>query len=145
MTGDDMSQPAPVRAALRRPLAQWQGLPADMDRLLGIAGSRGLAVLEDAAQAHGASRNGRQAGSIGRAGAFSLQATKNLPTCGEGGLVTTTTMPDLGKLRASALRIRQHIVEMCASGRYWESHYMRLSPRMQRASAALAKAAITGE
>ncbi len=65
------------------------GLPADMDRLLGIAGARGLAVLEDAAQAHGASWNGRQVGSIGRAGAFSLQATKNLPTCGEGGMITT--------------------------------------------------------
>jgi dTDP-4-amino-4,6-dideoxygalactose transaminase len=65
------------------------GLPADMDRLLGIAAVRGLAVLEDAAQAHCATWKGRQVGSIGRAGAFSLQATKNLPTCGEGGMVTT--------------------------------------------------------
>ncbi len=65
------------------------GLPADMDRVLGIAERHGLAVIEDAAQAHGGTYRGRKVGSLGTAAAFSLQVTKNLPTCGEGGLVTT--------------------------------------------------------
>ncbi|MEV6980968.1 DegT/DnrJ/EryC1/StrS family aminotransferase [Sphaerisporangium sp. NPDC051017] len=64
------------------------GHPADMDALNAIARRHGLAVLEDAAQAHGAYYKGRPVGSLGDAAAFSLQVTKNLPTCGEGGLVT---------------------------------------------------------
>jgi dTDP-4-amino-4,6-dideoxygalactose transaminase len=65
------------------------GQPADMDALNAIAERHGLAVVEDAAQAHGASYHGQPVGSLGAVGAFSLQVTKNLPTCGEGGLVTT--------------------------------------------------------
>jgi dTDP-4-amino-4,6-dideoxygalactose transaminase len=65
------------------------GQPADMDALNAIAAAHGLAVIEDAAQAHGATYHGKQVGSLGRAAAFSLQVTKNLPTCGEGGLLTT--------------------------------------------------------
>ncbi|MGE5828509.1 MAG: DegT/DnrJ/EryC1/StrS family aminotransferase [Micromonosporaceae bacterium] len=65
------------------------GLPADMDALDGLARRHGLAVVEDAAQAHGATLHGRPVGGLGRIGAFSIQVTKNLPTCGEGGLVTT--------------------------------------------------------
>ena len=65
------------------------GLPAEMDRVLRIAERHRLAVIEDAAQAHGGTYRGRKVGSLGTAGAFSLQVTKNLPTCGEGGLVTT--------------------------------------------------------
>lgn len=65
------------------------GLPADMDRVVGIAERHRLAVIEDAAQAHGATYRGRKVGTLGTAAAFSLQVTKNLPTCGEGGLVTT--------------------------------------------------------
>jgi len=63
------------------------GLVADMDAIAAIAGRHGLAIVEDACQAHGATYNGRAAGSFGPA-AFSLYATKNLTT-GEGGLVTT--------------------------------------------------------
>lgn len=65
------------------------GAPADMDRLTDIARRHGLAVLEDAAQAPGATHHGRPVGGIGDAGAFSLQVTKNIPTCGEGGLFVT--------------------------------------------------------
>jgi dTDP-4-amino-4,6-dideoxygalactose transaminase len=64
------------------------GQPADMDAIGAIAAEHGLAVIEDAAQAPGASWRGRPVGSLGDAAAFSLQVTKNLPTCGEGGLVT---------------------------------------------------------
>jgi dTDP-4-amino-4,6-dideoxygalactose transaminase len=65
------------------------GLPADMDRVLEVARRHGLAVVEDAAQAHGATYGDRPVGGFGAAATFSLQVTKNLPTCGEGGLVTT--------------------------------------------------------
>ncbi|WP_066372146.1 DegT/DnrJ/EryC1/StrS family aminotransferase [Herbidospora mongoliensis] len=65
------------------------GAPADMDRLTEIARRHGLAVIEDAAQAPGATHRGRPVGGIGDAGAFSLQVTKNIPTCGEGGLLVT--------------------------------------------------------
>ncbi len=63
------------------------GLMADMDPLVAIAERHGLAIVEDAAQAHGASYRGRKAGQFGPA-MFSLYATKNLMT-GEGGLATT--------------------------------------------------------
>ena len=63
------------------------GLPADMDALMPLARQHGLAVVEDAAQAHGARVNGRAVGSFG-VGCFSFYATKNV-MCGEGGMITT--------------------------------------------------------
>jgi perosamine synthetase len=63
------------------------GLPADMVALSRLASDRGLAIVEDAAQAIGATVAGRPVGSFGL-GCFSLYATKNLTT-GEGGVVTT--------------------------------------------------------
>lgn len=63
------------------------GLVADMDMIRAIADRHGLAVVEDACQAHGATFRGRKAGSFGH-GAFSLYATKNMTTA-EGGFVTT--------------------------------------------------------
>jgi dTDP-4-amino-4,6-dideoxygalactose transaminase len=63
------------------------GLVADMDMIRAIADRHGLAVVEDACQAHGATYRDRVAGSFGH-GAFSLYATKNMTTA-EGGFVTT--------------------------------------------------------
>ena len=63
------------------------GLVADMDMIQAIADRHGLAVVEDACQAHGATFRGRKAGSFGH-GTFSLYATKNMTT-GEGGFITT--------------------------------------------------------
>ncbi|MET7638028.1 DegT/DnrJ/EryC1/StrS family aminotransferase [Streptomyces sp. NPDC005438] len=65
------------------------GLPADMTALRALADRHGLRLIEDAAQAQGATYQGRMAGSIGDINAVSLNVVKNLPTCGEGGLVTT--------------------------------------------------------
>ncbi|MGE3168427.1 MAG: DegT/DnrJ/EryC1/StrS family aminotransferase [Pyrinomonadaceae bacterium] len=66
----------------------FAGQPADMDELLSIAEERQLRVIEDCAHAHGASWNGKMAGSLGDFGSFSFQASKNL-TAGEGGFLTT--------------------------------------------------------
>jgi dTDP-4-amino-4,6-dideoxygalactose transaminase/acetyltransferase-like isoleucine patch superfamily enzyme len=73
------------------------GLPADMAAITALAHRHGLAIVEDAAQAHGAACEGRSVGSFG-VGTFSLYGTKNI-TCGEGGLVTTNDAEVARKLR----------------------------------------------
>ena len=65
------------------------GQTADMDPIIAIAHANGLAVLEDACQAHGAEYKGRRAGSIGDAGCFSFYPGKNLGAYGEAGCVVT--------------------------------------------------------
>ena len=65
------------------------GQPADMDPILDIARQYGLAVIEDACQAHGASYKDRKAGSLGTAGCFSFYPGKNLGAFGEAGAVVT--------------------------------------------------------
>ncbi len=64
------------------------GQPADMTAVSALAKDHDLLVLEDAAQAHAAEWEGKRAGSLGDAGAFSFYPTKNM-TSGEGGMVTT--------------------------------------------------------
>ena len=65
------------------------GRLADMPRIMAFARAHGLAVVEDAAQAHGAEIDGVRAGAFGDAGCFSFYPGKNLGACGEGGAVTT--------------------------------------------------------
>jgi dTDP-4-amino-4,6-dideoxygalactose transaminase len=62
------------------------GSPVDLDPLLALAARHGLAVVEDCAQAHGATYRGRPVGGLGDAGTFSFQSSKAM-TAGEGGLV----------------------------------------------------------
>ncbi|MGA7800313.1 MAG: DegT/DnrJ/EryC1/StrS family aminotransferase [Gammaproteobacteria bacterium] len=64
------------------------GHPADMDPIMDLARSRGIVVVEDAAEAHGALYKGRKAGSIGDVGCFSFYANKIITT-GEGGMLVT--------------------------------------------------------
>jgi dTDP-4-amino-4,6-dideoxygalactose transaminase len=66
------------------------GQTADMTRLQPIADDAGIRVIEDAAQAIGASHHGRRAGSWGDVGCFSFYPTKNLGGCGDGGMLTTS-------------------------------------------------------
>ena len=83
------------------------GLPADMDRIVPIAERHGLAIVEDAAQAHGASIGDRLVGSYG-VGCFSFYATKNIST-GEGGVITTNdgALADrMRVLRNQGMRVR---------------------------------------
>jgi dTDP-4-amino-4,6-dideoxygalactose transaminase len=66
------------------------GHMAEMDAILEIARARRIAVIEDAAQAHGAEYRGRRAGSMGNLGCFSFYPSKNLGACGEGGIIVTS-------------------------------------------------------
>lgn len=65
------------------------GLPAEMEAIMAIAEKRGLVVIEDAAQAHGARYNGTRVGGLGHAAAFSFYPAKNLGALGDGGAITT--------------------------------------------------------
>ena len=65
------------------------GAPAPLQEIMEIAGRHGLAVVEDAAQAHGAALDGRRTGTWGRAAAFSFYPGKNLGALGDGGAVVT--------------------------------------------------------
>ncbi|MBU8869977.1 MAG: DegT/DnrJ/EryC1/StrS family aminotransferase [Gemmatimonadales bacterium] len=65
------------------------GQPADMDAIQAIADKHGLAVIEDAAQGHGATYKGRKIGTIGKVACFSFYPGKNLGAYGDGGAVVT--------------------------------------------------------
>jgi dTDP-4-amino-4,6-dideoxygalactose transaminase len=85
------------------------GNPAEMGRIMEIAERHGLAVIEDAAQAHGTEIDGKRAGSWGT-GCFSFYPTKNITT-GEGGIVTTDDdcIADRARLlRAHGMRVRYY-------------------------------------
>jgi dTDP-4-amino-4,6-dideoxygalactose transaminase len=75
-----------TRAIIVVHLAGW---PCDMDPIMQLARERGIKVVEDCAQAHGAVYKGRKVGSIGDAGAFSFCQDKIMTTGGEGGMLTT--------------------------------------------------------
>jgi len=80
------------------------GQPADMDPINAIAAKHGIAIIEDACQAHGTKYKGRRAGSLGRAACFSFYPSKNLGACGEGGAVTT----DDAELAKKVRMLRDH-------------------------------------
>jgi dTDP-4-amino-4,6-dideoxygalactose transaminase len=90
------------------------GQTADMTAILEIAARHGIPVIEDAAQAHGATHRGRSAGSMGLAGCFSFYPGKNLGAAGDGGAVTTNDADVARKLRllrdwGSATKYRHEI------------------------------------
>jgi dTDP-4-amino-4,6-dideoxygalactose transaminase len=70
-------------------VAHLAGLPCDMDPIMGLARSRGLPVIEDCAQTHGALYKGRMAGTFGDVSAFSTMFGKHHASGGQGGLVFT--------------------------------------------------------
>jgi dTDP-4-amino-4,6-dideoxygalactose transaminase len=80
------------------------GLSADMTPILEIARKHKLAVIEDAAQAIGASYHGNAVGSLGNTGCFSFFPSKNLGGAGDGGMITTSD----SELARSMRMIRQH-------------------------------------
>jgi dTDP-4-amino-4,6-dideoxygalactose transaminase len=89
-------------------VVHWACAMADVPSITAFATGRDMAVIEDAAQAHGATWTGRGAGSMGRLGCFSMQHSKVL-TCGEGGAVVTSDddlVSRLEELRADSRRYR---------------------------------------
>jgi dTDP-4-amino-4,6-dideoxygalactose transaminase len=105
--GTGLIDPAAARAAIGPHTAailavQLYGQTCDMDALRAITEPRGLVLLEDAAQAHGARYRGRRAGSLGDAAAFSFYPSKNLGALGDGGAVCTDD--DLLAARVRRLR-----------------------------------------
>jgi dTDP-4-amino-4,6-dideoxygalactose transaminase len=101
--------PAQLDAAVTRRTAavivvHLYGQMPDMDALTRRAGRAGLVLIEDAAQAHGASWRGRRAGSFGRAGCFSFYPAKNLGAFGDAGAVVT----DDAELAARLRSLRDH-------------------------------------
>jgi dTDP-4-amino-4,6-dideoxygalactose transaminase len=118
------------------------GLPADMTAVAAIAGRHGLAVVEDAAQAHGAAVDGRPAGSFGL-GSFSFYATKNV-TAGEGGVVTTsdTALAErMRMLRNQGMRQRYAYEEVCRNLRLTDLQAAVAVPQLQRLAETTARRA----
>jgi dTDP-4-amino-4,6-dideoxygalactose transaminase len=76
------------------------GLPAEMDALTALARARGLRVVEDDAQAVGASYKGRPTGSLGDAGCLSFYPSKNLGAYGDAGMVVTNSEELAARVRA---------------------------------------------
>ena len=81
------------------------GIPADMDRIATLCRAKGVFIVEDAAQAMGGSYRGRQLGTIGDVGVFSLGRGKNL-TCGSGGVIITNSAQIAKKIREEYQRLR---------------------------------------
>jgi dTDP-4-amino-4,6-dideoxygalactose transaminase len=75
------------------------GNPADMHAIAGIARTHGLMLIEDCAQSHGATLDGKRTGSWGDIAAFSFYPTKNLGAFGDGGMIVTRSKELAGKVR----------------------------------------------
>jgi perosamine synthetase len=88
------------------------GHPADMIRINGIAEKHNIPVIEDAAEAHGATINGKKVGSWGKCATFSFYGNKNITT-GEGGMITTNDE----NLYQRCKFLRDHA--MSPTKRYW--------------------------
>jgi dTDP-4-amino-4,6-dideoxygalactose transaminase len=93
------------------------GWPCDMDPIMTIAREHGIKVIEDCAQAHGATYKGRAVGSIGDVAAFSFCQDKIMTTGGEGGMLTTNDE----EVWAKAWAFKDH-------GKSWDAVYNREHP-----------------
>lgn len=118
------------------------GMPADMDPIMTLARERGLFVIEDCAQAHGARYKGRSVGTIGDVGAWSFCQDKIMTTGGEGGMVTTNdpelwnrmwSLKDHGKCYATV-----HVPEPQATFR-WVHEGFGTNGRMLEMQAAIGR------
>jgi dTDP-4-amino-4,6-dideoxygalactose transaminase len=96
MTGGQGAKPK-IKAVI---VVHLYGQPADMTAIAATAKRHGVAIIEDCAQAHGATLNGKHVGAFGNAAAFSLYPTKNLGAFGDGGIVTTSDSALDEKIRA---------------------------------------------
>jgi dTDP-4-amino-4,6-dideoxygalactose transaminase len=93
------------------------GMPCDMDRIMELARPHGIKVVEDCAQAPGATYKGRRVGSIGDFACFSFNSAKNLTTLGEGGMLVVNNDQDA----AAVTGLRHNGIRAYPAGRprYW--------------------------
>ena len=110
------------------------GQCADMAAVCAIARDHSLAVIEDAAQAHGAIYDGKRAGSLGDIGCFSFYPGKNLGAYGDGGLVTTTR-------RDIAERVQ--LLRNCGSPAKYYHDEVGLNSRLDTLQAAILRAKLS--
>lgn len=104
------------------------GRPIDMSRLMAIATAHNLYVIEDCAQATGATWQGKRVGSMGDVGCFSYYPTKNLGGCGDGGMVTTNNLAIAEQIQI----LREH----GSARRYYHSH-IGMNSRLDAIQAAI--------
>ena len=104
------------------------GRAADMTKLMAIAKKHHLHVIEDCAQATGATFDGQKVGYIGAIGCFSFYPTKNLGGCGDGGMMTTNNPEIAEKLRV----LREH-----GSPKRYYHEYIGMNSRLDALQAAL--------
>jgi dTDP-4-amino-4,6-dideoxygalactose transaminase len=101
----------------------FAGQACEMDKIMAIAKKHNLKVIEDACHGHGAEYMGRKLGTIGDAGCFSFQSSKNL-TCGEGGMVITND-EDLFDMMNSLRNVGR-----VKGGQWYEHHYLGCNYRI---------------
>lgn len=108
----------------------FAGQSCDMDSITNIAKKHNLRVIEDACHGHGAEYKGKKLGSIGDAGCFSFQSSKNL-TSGEGGMIITNDeeLYDMMNSLRNVGRVK--------SGEWYEHHYLGCNYRMTQLQAVL--------
>lgn len=111
------------------------GQCAEMQSIMAIARKHGLKVLEDAAQAHGATYKGKRAGSLGDAAGFSFYPGKNLGALGDGGAVTT----DDDELADCVRALGNY-----GSRRKYENLFQGLNSRLDETQAAILSAKLPG-
>jgi dTDP-4-amino-4,6-dideoxygalactose transaminase len=101
----------------------FAGQACDMDHIMAVAKKHNLTVIEDACHGHGAEYKGKKLGSIGDAGCFSFQSSKNL-TCGEGGMIITNNenLYDLMNSLRNVGRVK--------GGQWYEHHFLGCNYRM---------------
>jgi len=104
------------------------GHPAEMEPILAIARRHGLRVIEDVAQAFGATYNGKKVGTLGDAGCFSFFPSKNLGAYGDGGLIAT----DSDELAEMARMLRVH-----GARRKYENELVGYNSRLDELQAAI--------
>lgn len=104
------------------------GAPADMAPIRAFADAHGLKVVEDAAQAHGATHQGVRAGALGDAAGFSFYPTKNLGALGDGGAITTRD----ARLAEVARALRHY-----GSEKPYENRYKGYNSRLDELQAAI--------
>ena len=133
-TAMDRHRPAAVL-----PVHLYGHAGAGWERLLRAAARRGIPLIEDACQAHGARFRGRPLGSFGAAAAFSFYPTKNLAALGDGGLVAT----DDGRLAARVRRLREGGQRKGPGGRH-HHHLSGWNSRLDEVQAAVLSSRLSG-